>query len=183
MKLITILIFLILVFYSYSQDTVVSLTTQSTQVMYWNIENSIEFTIAPSSLDYQVNCTNCDTFFVSKQTNTYLATVGKGRYTEFVISSLEKPSVVYSKKRIQNNYIPNPTLYFGSAMNGTKCSKFSTLISAKYTSKMNLNYNFEVQRWVLYINDKKYSGDGNKLTAEAQNYLNNETFLNVSIIQ
>lgn len=56
--------------------------------------------------------------------------------------------------------LPNPSLYWGGAFNGSKASIKQKLIFAKYPPEISLNATFSVLSWTLFFNNESVSGEG-----------------------
>ena len=61
---------------------------------------------------------------------------------------------------------PNPTVILGKTWSGNKLGKENSTIHCRYDMNTALRGSFEIDSWVVKINDKVYKGVGNDLSKE-----------------
>ncbi len=155
-------------------DTLISFSFLDRHEIYRDVDNYITVSVSPIDLDYKVICTTCDTIYEGDFPNVYIVRPGKVRQTILTVVSDTVPSTVYRHYRLTNQRLPNPSLFFGGTINGSKASRHANRIDVKYPSGMLQKFNFEVLSWNLYIGEKSFNGEGNSLSEEAKNYLRND---------
>jgi hypothetical protein len=154
-----------------SQVPSIDFGKNSKTTLYGGIDNYVKIKLTPTK-DFKVSCYNCDTIYLSKKADTYVIkpTIHTTR-TNIYITSSSIPSINYGSKEFVNIPIPNPTLFFGSTRNGNKSNLKRTNLSAKYSSYMNLNVQFEVIQWKLFIGKKTFEGTEEDITDDIKSYL------------
>lgn len=105
------------------------------------------------------DCANCQiipfNMIISKSDELYIAKPGSQRTAELLfVDSLTKDTVKTLSFKVHN--LPDPQIYWGGKVSGTKANTNSSLVQCKYGPSVPLVVNFEVIRVQLsadYINE------------------------------
>lgn len=161
---------------NYAQSGTFVLETSQDQFFYRNIRNTLKINTLLPTEKYEVVLRNCDSIIPILPKQEYSFIPGNGR---MVIVELVDPTdlnrVLYTEM-IKIEYLPNPELFYGGSINGSKISPSAGRIFAKYPPSYNLpdaQFPFEIIRWTIMIGDLTFEGDGNAITEEVKQELVN----------
>ena len=89
---------------------------------------------------------------VSKSGTGYIVKPGKGKEQTLTVTgrNANGDSKVLKTGKFRISNMPDPILFWGSAKSGTKGSKSSRLLLAKYTPEIPLKASFKVIKWTCY---------------------------------
>lgn len=113
---------------------------------------------------------------VTKSGDGYIVRPSGGRTATLTVSGRNSDGKSVQLKRITYRVadLPDPTMYWGSARNGSKGARSSGAIQSKYGDDIPLKASFEVLEWKCFAANMKGappSGKGNLLTQKAKDLI------------
>jgi len=117
-------------------------------VLYRGYPNNVEITAS----GYPTSSLTGSNASVSKSGKGYVVKPGKGKSASLSVFGVDKDGNKVKLKTTQYRVsnLPDPTLYWGAAKSGTKGSKSSRLLQAKYSPEIPLKASFTIIKWTCY---------------------------------
>lgn len=159
---------------SQAQDSTFFIEVGENQILYRNIENTVTINSNLSSEEYKIVLKYCDSVRQLISNRQYSVIPGKGRIIEIEIIDSKDSSQIFYTKQLKIEYLPNPELFYGISINGSKIDPSTGHLFAKYPPSynlLNLNHSFEITSWKIIIGDKIFEGEGRTITKEVKNEL------------
>jgi len=184
-KNLLVIVFLLALKMSQAQDTVCTIELGENQLMYRNIENLVTINSNLSPTDFKIVFKNCDSIRQIESKKQFSIIPGRGRVATVNLIDSQDSSIVYYSKTLKIEYLPNPELFYGMSINGSKITPSTGHLFAKYPPSHNLlslNDSFEILNWKIIIEDKVFEGDGNSISEDVKKELkenNNTEFISV----
>lgn len=157
-----------------AQNNTFQVEVGESQIAYRNIENAIIINTNLSFEDYKVVLKNCDSIIETLQKREYTIVPGKGRVCTIDIIDPKDSSIVHYSKMLKVEYLPNPELFYGASMNGTKIDASAGVLFAKYPPSYNLlslNHSFEIISWKIIIGNIIFEGESRVISQQVKDEL------------
>ncbi len=159
---------------SQAQDSAVFISVGENQIIYRNIENKVTVNSNFSSNAYRVVFKYCDSVRELIPNQEYSVIPGNGRIIEIEIIDSKDSNNVFYAKQFKIDYLPDPQLFYGISVNGSKIDLLATKLTAKYTPSFNISdpdTSFEVIRWQISIGNSTFEGNGPEISEEVKDTL------------
>lgn len=174
-KYLTVIFFILgLQQVNHAQNNNFNIEVGENQILYRDIENTLYINSNLSSEEYKVVLINCDSINQIIPNHQYVVIPGRGRVLTIEILDAKDSSIVHFSKAIKIEYLPDPELFYGISINGSKINPSAGHLFAKYPPSFNLlslNHSFEVTSWKIIIGNKILEGNGSTITDEVKNEL------------
>lgn len=168
-KLYCLIILLTLGNFSYSQNSAIELVEFN--VLYRGYDNIVKIAFQDSS-DTVIELAGTNVEISKKDDFIYIVKAGNGILAElFLIRKSESSSDTIYKKQFSLNFTPDPTIYWGPNMSGTKANREEDRLFAKYPGHIPLNATHKIRKWKIIYGEKEISGIGT-LHTKAKEFLN-----------
>lgn len=172
MKYLLVVIVILTLNISQAQNDNFNIKIGKNQLLYRNIENTLNISTNLPMEDYKVVLKNCDStnqIIAKKQCNVV---PGKGRVMVIEIIDSKDSNIVHYTEKLKIENLPNPELFYGVSINGSKIDPSVGILFAKYPPPYNLlslNHSFQITSWKIIIENKIFQGEGRKITEEVKN--------------
>lgn len=164
-----IVLFSLLSISCFGQEPEVAVELVAMKLMYRGYENVIALGVTNNDGAIPtVSCAKCDTVYW-KESNYFVVVPGKDRFITLTISLVGTDTInvkqpIFKTYRTYRIYsLPDPTLFWGGAISGSKPSQSSRVVQAKYIPKDQIKASFLVKKWTISINGESASGTGSSL--------------------
>ena len=152
----TLLFLLLFSFQSFSQNVAIELV--EINMLYRGYDVAVKLSVNDSKKgEIMLSGTNVE--IVKSADSHYIVKAGKEASVELIVLRKRKSKIdTLCRKMYMVFDIPNPTLYWGGSMSGTKSKRSEFRLFAKYPAGIPLNASHRIVKWELIYGDKIISG-------------------------